>query len=478
MNLSARSLVAMVGTPSTTGGGPAYRQWSTAIVAAILDGRLPDGTRLPSERSFAEAAGLSRTTTTRIYASLRERGLVTSRHGSGTTVRVPVSGRAAASMLAVPEQPGVIALTSAAMTAPPELAHLVQRALDGLPSLLATNGYLPDGLPLLRERLAQRYSEQGLPTDPEQIIVTNGAQGALALLTRTLLRPGDRVLTEACSYPHAFDTLGQVGARFLPLPFGSTPWPLEDFHRLAPAARAAYLVPDFHNPTGAVMDEEQRAAIGTALRRHEAITIIDETMRDIRIDQDTPLPHLATWHRDALTLGSASKSLWGGLRIGWLRAPRSLVPRLVQARMHHDLGSSSFDQLVVAEAVAEGLLDNPPHRETIRTRRDALIEAVRHQLPGWKVNRPRGGLSVWIELPRRAASALVIAAEEEGIRLTPGPRFFGAQPSAGEGWLRVPFVHDTAVLEDAVARLARAWRSLGPEAESAVRDPHAIDLIA
>ncbi len=476
-HLSAANLAGVVDPSAHQQGAPAYRAWSAAIAAAVLDGRIPDGTRLPSERALAEATGISRTTATRAYSVLRERGLATSRQGSGTIIRLPVTERNATSLLATSADPDAIALTTAAMSAPPELAHLVQRAIEGFPMLMATHGYLPDGLPLLRDRLAQRYTEHGLPTDPDQIIVTTGAQGALALITRTLCRPGERALTEACSYPHAFDTLGGAGVRLLPLPLGTDPWPVADIERAAPAARVAYLIPDFHNPTGAVMEGEQRSRVAATLRRHEVTTIIDETTRDLRIEGER-LPHLARWHHDALTIGSASKSLWGGLRVGWIRAPRTVVAQLIQHRLHHDLGTSALDQLIVAEAVAAGLLDRPPHLDDARHSRDVTIQMLSDRLPDWQLNHPAGGLSLWARLPRRGASALALAAEERGLLVTPGPRFFGDQPHAGEHWLRVPYTQPPEVMERAVARLADAWSSLTPEAAEAVRDPGTIDIIA
>ena len=475
--LSAANLIAVVDPSAHGHGGPAYRAWGSAIAAAVLDGRIPDGTRLPSERTLAASAGISRTTATGAYGVLRERGLASARQGSGTVIRLPLTEQNAMSLLAMPADPDDIALTTAAMPAPPELAHLVHRATEGLPSLMATHGYLPDGLPLLRERLAQRYTEQGLATEPAQIVVTTGAQGALALLTRALCRPGGRALTEACSYPHAFDALGAVGARLVPLPLGDDPWPIADIERAAPAAQVAYLIPDIHNPTGAVMDAERRVRVGAALRRHDVTAIIDETTRDLRLDGE-PLPHLAISCPDAFTIGSASKSIWGGLRVGWIRAPRSAVPRLLQARMHQDLGASAFDQLIVAEAVAAGLLDLSPHLATARRTRDAVSAMIAQRLPDWTVSDPAGGLALWARLPGRVASALAMRAEEHGLLMTPGPRFFGVQPHAGESWIRIPYTQSPEVMERAIERLGRAWDDLGPPDVTAVRDPRTIDIIA
>lgn len=475
--LSARRLASMLDT-SDSGSGPAYRRLADRIRSAVMDGRIPTGTRLPSERSLAEATGLSRTTTTRAYETLRETGLARTRHGSGTVVQVPLGAAGSTSMLARPSRRDGLALTAAATEAPEGFSALMERAMQSLPALLATDGYLPDGLPVLRERLAARFTAQGVPTDPEQIVVTTGAQSALSLLVSVLVRPGDRVITEGCGYPHAFDMLSRAGARLVPLPVGASPWPLDDIARVAPAARVAMFVPDFHNPTGALMSSEDRRAIARTLTNAGVTTIVDETLRDLNVDGiEMPEPY-ATHDPRAIVVGSAAKSLWGGLRIGWIRAPRSLVSRLVQERMVRDLGTAALDQLVVATALEDGEILPPGRPAELRARRDALIEAVGRHLPDWQLNRPAGGLSAWATLPSPVSSSLTVAAEDEGLTLTPGPRFFPTLPAVGERHLRLPFVLPTAQVEEAVTRLARAWDHVASGRSPGVHDPDAVNLIA
>ena len=246
--LSARKLASLIG-PSAGGPGPSYRRLADQVRAAIKDGRITADTRLPSERSLAAALGLSRTTTTRAYEVLRDEGLVRTRQGAGSVVDLPLDVARAASSLARPSGPDGIAMTIAATEAPAGFGRLVERAMLGLPAILATHGYLPDGLPALRERLAEKYTREGLPTGPEQIVVTSGAQGALALLTAALVRPGDRVLVEGSGYPHAFDVLARSGARLVPLPLGRTPWPVDEITRLAPAVRLALFVVENRQPS-------------------------------------------------------------------------------------------------------------------------------------------------------------------------------------------------------------------------------------
>ncbi|GAA3546709.1 GntR family transcriptional regulator [Aeromicrobium flavum] len=475
--LSARRLAAIVGSWEA-GGGPAYRRLALRIRTAVMDGRITSGTRLPSERSLAEATGLSRTTTTRAYEVLREDGLVRTRQGSGTVVQLPVGVAGSTSMLARPDHPDGIALTAAASEAPAGFSDLVQRAMAGLPAILATDGYLPDGLPVLRERLAARYARHGLPTDPDQIVVTTGAQNALSLLVSVLVRPGGRVLVEGCGYPHAFDMLEQAKARPVPLPVAETPWPLDDVARLAPAVRVALLVPDFHNPTGASMTSQARAEVAHALTSSAVTTIIDETLRDVNVSGIEQAEHYGVHHRDAILVGSVAKSLWGGLRIGWIRAPRDLVPALIQARMVRDLGTAALDQLVVATALEDGDMDLRARTADLRERRDRLLDAVARELPDWTVNRPDGGLSVWARLPAPLSSALTAVARDEGLTLTPGPRFFPTAPALGERHLRLPFALPPEQLEEAVTRLARAWGRVAAGQTGGASAPAAVNLIA
>lgn len=436
---------------------PAYRALADAIRLLVVDGRLLDGTRLPSERALAQAMGLSRTTTTRAYDELRRRGVLHSRQGSGSVLRVPTSSTTASSLIVDPDDPDTIALTFSAPSGPAGLTRAFAAAAEQLPSLLTTTGYLPDGLPLLRGVVAQDYTDAGLPTDPDQVIVTNGAQGALSLVGRTFGRPGAGLLVEGTSYPHGVESLTGFGYRTSPLPIGDEPWDVEAAAAAAPHVAAAYLIPDFHNPTGAVMAQGTRERLAHDLRRGRVLTIVDESMRRLDLD-GTGLPASYAVHDpDAIVVDSLSKVLWGGLRIGWIRAPRRHVTALLQSRLRHDLGTAAFDQLVAAEVLRHHrhLFDESVQR--LRRQRSAMLDALATHLPDWDVPVPPGGPNLWARLPRRASTSLVAAAAEEGLLLTPGPRFTLGAPSAGERHLRLPCTSPEHVSVEAVTRLARAW---------------------
>lgn len=478
-HVSAARLAQLLGP--MTSSGPAYRAIADRVRLLVLDGRVGDGTRLPSERELAAALGVSRTTTTRVYAELRDTGLLESRQGSGSVVRVPLAASSVSSLIVTPDDADTIALTYSAPVGPPGLSRAFEAAAARLPGLLATTGYLPDGLPVLREAIAQRYTDGGLATSPEQIIVTNGAMGAISLVTRATIDRGDRVLVEGVGYPHAHEALVAAGARLTPLPIGDTPWDvpaMEAALRSAPH-RATYLVPDFHNPTGHVMDDATRVAWARALHRHDVLPVVDESLREVNLDGVAVPPVFAHYDPRAVLIGSSSKPYWGGLRVGWIRAPRTMVMSLVQTRMTVDLGSSAFDQLVLAELLAEGGQTAAANRARMRVARDHLLAELAHVMPEVVAPCPPGGLNLWLTLPGPMSSSLVAEAERQGLLLTPGPRFVTLPGPAGERHLRLPYTQTDEALSEAVRRLRRAFDVVtGLDAPAAASSTATLDLIA
>ncbi|MCW2748941.1 MAG: PLP-dependent aminotransferase family protein [Aeromicrobium sp.] len=455
--ISATRLAALLGPFATD--GPAYRSLSEGIRLLVVDGRVADSSRLPSERELAAALGVSRTTTTRTYAELRASGLLRSRQGSGSVVHIPFAASSASSLIVTPDDADTIALTYSAPAGPAGLGRAFESAVTKLPGLLATTGYLPDGLPVLRELLAQRYTDRGLPTDPEQIVVTNGALGAVSLLAHTLLSPGQRVVVEGASYPHAHESFASVGGRLSALPIAESPWdPVALASTLRGSThRAAYLIPDFHNPTAAIMTDDERGAWSRELRCHDVVPVVDESLRDVNLDGVELPPSYASYDPRAVLVDSASKSFWGGLRVGWVRAPHDLVMPLVQARMTLDLGTAAFEQLVLSELLVHGSETAAAGRASLRAGRDHLLAELAAELPEIEAPRPAGGLSLWLTLPDRISSQLTAAASRHGLLLTPGPRFFASAGTAGERHLRLPYTQPAATLTEAVRRLRQGY---------------------
>ena len=461
---------------SRRGARPAYLALAESIRLLIHDGRAPLGIALPSERDLATALSVSRTTVTSAYALLREHGYLISRQGSRSTVALPSDvvhdgTKPARSILAVmsPSTQPTIDLTYAAMSAPPQMSDAYSAALQGLPLYLGTHGMDPVGVLPLREMLARRYTARGLPTDPDQILVTLGAQHGLRLLLNVLTAPAERVLIDHPTYPNAIEAIRDVGARPVPVPLRpETPdaaWDLDGIRSAArqTAASTAYLVPDFNNPTGLLMSADARAELAAIARETRMTVIVDESMVDQQLDGETP-PPTAAFARgsEIVTIGSASKSFWGGLRVGWIRANQSLITKLLGTRSTVDLGTPVMDQLATGYLLenADTILEQ--RRDQLRSRRAALREALAEELPDWQITPGRGGMSIWAQLPAPVSTALAATAPNHGVLLAAGPRF-GVQ-GAFERFLRIPFTHTESDLRLAVKSIAATCAALTPHA--------------
>ncbi|WP_199538956.1 MocR-like transcription factor YczR [Desertihabitans brevis] len=459
-SISAPRVATLVG--SGPWPAPAYRSLAAAVRRSVEDGRLPVGTRLPSERELTGAVGLSRTTVTRAYAELRSQGYLVTRRGSGSVTRVPDVPGGRVDHLLTPAGVDDVALdlTCTAPLAPAGVAEAYSRALDGLGAYLPGTGYYPSGLPVLRAAVAERFTRRGLPTSPDQVVVTTGALSAVAVAGATLLGRSDRVVLESPSYPNAIATLDGL-ARVVPHPLRpdqpGAEWDVEGLAALVRQVgpRAAYLIPDFHNPTGLLMDPDQREQVGRVLRTGRVVPVVDESLVELALDgAEVPAP-LAAWVPDAITVGSASKSFWGGLRVGWLRAPDARLAELASTRLRLDLGAPVLEQLVVADLLGRAEEVLTVQRARLREGRDVLLAGLAEHLPDWRCTVPGGGMALWCELPGGSSTVLVRAAHRHGVALAAGPRF---APGGGhDRRLRLPHCLPVEQLAEVAPRLARAW---------------------
>ncbi|MEU1020276.1 PLP-dependent aminotransferase family protein [Streptomyces sp. NPDC005898] len=441
------------------GERPGYRALAQGVRTLLLDGRVPLHTRLPAERELASALAVSRATVTAAYDVLREGGYARSRRGAGTWTELP-AGRRPSSVAVFPAGDDVLDLAIAAPGAPEaELTEALGAAAAMLAEHAPTPGYHPYGIPALRAAVAERFTRRGLPTLPDQILITTGAQHALSLALALLGRPGDRVLVENPSYPNALDAIRRAGLRAVPVPVTEDGWDsglIESSLRQA-APRLAYLVPDFQNPTGALMPREQRVRILETARATGTWLLIDETIADIALDVPPPAPFASLAPHGAgeqvVTVGSLSKSHWGGLRIGWVRAGSKLITELAMARVPVDMSTPVIEQLV-ALRLLRGVDDVLRARlPRLRAQRDALAASLARHVPEWRWRVPPGGLSLWVDLGRPIASSLARAALAHGVRIEGGSRF-GADPGTHEHRLRVPYTLPPAQAEQAAIRLA------------------------
>ena len=447
--------------------GPRYLALSAALSGLLLDGRLAPGTRLPSERDLAAALQLSRSTTTAAYDQLGRDGMLTRRRGSGSYLNLPAGARVAGpgARIARPSlTPDVLDLSIAALPAVPDAVEAAAvRAVSRLGAWTGALGYQPYGLPPLRELIAARYAARGVPTHPDEILVTNGAQHGIDLLLRLLVGAGDRVLTDLPTYPGALDAIRAHGARTVAVPVragGGWDGPALRNALLQAAPRMAYLIPDFHNPTGALVDGADRAGLVAAARRSGTVVVADESFVEVDLrPAGSPVPPaMAALDRTVISIGSLSKPIWGGLGIGWIRAESDTVARLAIIRARADMGGSVLDQLTAAELLPD--LDEIAgrRRAELRGKRDALLAAIAGSLPDWRPGLPLGGLSTWVDLGLPAATALTHGLEQRGVLITPGSRF--AVDGTLERFLRIPYALPVEDLQHAVDRMALAWSEL------------------
>jgi DNA-binding transcriptional MocR family regulator len=430
----------------------------------VVDGRLPVGTRLPPERDLAGVLHVSRATVTAAYGRLREDGWADARQGSGTWTRLP-AGPDVGSWVPAPAEPGVIDLAHAAPAAPPQVSAAFAAALADLPRLLPSHGYAPHGLPELRARIAARFTARGLPTTPEHVLVTGGALHATAVALSVLAAPGEPVLVESPSYPNALDALTSQGSHAVPVPVCADDGDaaVRALTRAArqSGARAAYLMPDFSNPSGLLLDEAQRRRLAVGLEQAGVVALVDETLVELGLDASSPVPFAAVTRPSlAITVGSMSKSFWGGLRIGWLRAEPELVQRCARVVAGMQMSLPVLEQLAACHLLDAADEVLPSHLDRLRDRRDALVRALHQRLPEWEVPVPAGGLVLWCRLPTGSSSALTSGAAQFGLRLVAGPRF--GTGSTFDDRLRLPYTQPSEVLEVAVERLAGLAAAVSP----------------
>jgi DNA-binding transcriptional MocR family regulator len=458
-----------------SGTGPMYTRLAAAMRSAIERGELLRGTRLPPERPLADALEVSRTTVVLAYQRLRDEGLVESRQGSGTWVRRRVGGASPPSRLeeqhrsfltdsvtraAAFETEGTIGFMGACLPGASVPLDEEWRAAEADVAELAGGvGYSPQGLLPLRRAIAADFERRGVPTSADEILVTTGAQQAIDIVSRLLVARGESVVLEDPTYLGAIDALSLTGAELVPVPAGATGVAIRQAVEQA-SASLAYLVPTFQNPTGGVMAESDRREVARLAEERGVAVLEDESLSDLSFGPEPPPPiaHFAP-RAPVLTVGSMSKLFWGGLRVGWVRAPRPLLPRLLRIKVVSDLSGSALSQALAARLLARREEVVRRRRQESKRRYRRLAELLRAALPEWSWTEPSGGLTLWARLPAPSAFELARVAPRHGVSIVPGPVH---SPSHGHAdRVRLPFVLEDELLAEGIARLARAWQACG-----------------
>jgi 2-aminoadipate transaminase len=302
-----------------------------------------------------------------------------------------------------------------------------------------------EGFPPLREWVAERLRAQGQSVQPDQVLITTGSQQGLDLVGKVLVDAGAPVAVETPTYLGALQAFAPYEPLFTSLA-GDADGPHPDALRAlphdAPGTRFAYLLPNFQNPTGSVMGAQRRDAIVLAAQQARVPLVEDNPYGDLWYDEEPPAPLAARWSAGVIYLGSFSKILAPGFRLGYVVAPNELYPKLLQAKQAADLHTPGFNQRVCHEVVRQGLLEQhvPAVRARYRAQRDAMAAALREHLPpdcDWQV--PRGGMFFWLRLPAGCdAMALLPLAVQAGVAFVPGAPFYAHAPDPRT--LRLSFV--------------------------------------
>jgi DNA-binding transcriptional MocR family regulator len=458
------------------------------FAAAIEDGKLDPGEKLPTTRALAAEAGVNHLTAARVYRRLAELGYVTASVGRGTFVRtlVPAASEVEGDdwqVWAMPDrpatyseqvqddafrlarEPGIVSLStgwpSPSLYPTDELAKItadVFREEGG-----AALSYLTaEGLYALREQIATKWR---FASEPEEIIVTSGARQAIDLVSRALLEPGDVAVIESPTYTGMLTSLRATGARVIGVPFDKDGLDLDALeHVLARhEVKLCALQTISQNPTGRDLSPERRERLAELAVDRNFFVLEDGVYSDVRFDGESPPPlrELAPGH--VIYCDSMSKTVGGGLRMGWIAARGPVFDRLAMLKLNSDFHTNTLSQYITARFLAAGGYErhleasNPFYRE----RRDLMMGALERHLAGeYRAERPEGGHHVWVQLTRPVDErALYREAVRAGVTFTPGGTVTVERMPLTS--LRLSFsLVDPEELDEGVRRLARALREV------------------
>jgi DNA-binding transcriptional MocR family regulator len=442
---------------------PLYKQLADAIGRKIRGGVILTGDRLPPTRELADRLGLNRTTVSAAYSLLERSGLLEGHVGRGSFVAYrPVSPADEApdwEALLPPIESSVMGTTapqngstiSFANSRPPEASfplaafrRLSKQVIDSPEAADILQLGSPYGYEPLRQHLLAEAKQSGLAHAGDDLLVTNGCQQALDLLTRTLIAPEGTVFMEEPVYGGLLRVLTGARARTVPVPVGPGGIALESLERLSPREgfRMLIVTPNFQNPTGQTLSLDARKRLLEIAAGHRMAVVESNVYGDLRYRGEA-LPSLKQlpFGAHVIYLGSYSKVAFPGLRVGWIIGPRPTIARLAAARQTSDIHGDQLSQAVLLRFAQSGELA----RHLVETRReggerlDAVLAACERWLPeGSRFTRPEGGMNLWVELPHSLeAETLLNVVAERGLTFLPGTYFSSRQ--AHRNALRLSF---------------------------------------
>jgi len=478
------------------------QQLVTRVSAAIENGDLAPGSKLPPTRELATAAGVNHLTAARVYRKLAELGYVTAQVGRGTFVRaltpdgsasygddwqvyalppdeISYSEQVLADTFSLAERDDVLSLA----TGWPAPSNYPTRQLASIAADVFEEvggnalSYLPaEGLFELREELAARGRKYGWAEDPDEIVVTSGAQQAIALSARATVEPGDVAVVESPTFIGMMTALRGTGARVIGVPVDEAGLDVDALERLLGRheVKLVALQTACHNPTGRSLSEERRARLAELAIERNFFVIEDRVYADMHFDRELirPLRELAPAH--VIYVNSLSKVVGGGLRAGWVAARGPVRERIAMLKLDADFHSPTLIQHMAARYLATGAYERHV-AETIpfyRDRRDALLAALERHLPGeYHVDPPEGGHHLWVTLKRPLDErALYAEAARGGVMFTPGGAVTAERRSQTSFRLSFSLL-DPEQLDEGVRRLARAIREVRRRTRHSVAAP-------
>ncbi|MBS7806011.1 PLP-dependent aminotransferase family protein [Variovorax sp. PCZ-1] len=355
-------------------------------------------------------------------------------------------------ILKVTEKPGIISFAGGL---PSPKTFPITAFAKACADVLAKDGQAAlqyaasEGFPALREFVANELSKQsataGVPwaIDPAQVLITTGSQQALDLIAKILIDKDSRVLVETPTYLGALQAFTPMEPAFVSVASDDEGVIVEDLKGKAKGARFLYVLPNYQNPTGRSMSEARRATLSQAAREAGLPIVEDNPYGDLWFDTPPPAPLTARNPEGGIYMGSFSKTLAPGLRLGFLVAPKALYPKLLQAKQAADLHTPSFNQRLVAEVLKDGFIDRhvPTIRALYKSQCEAMLAALSRELAdtGIQWNQPTGGMFLWLKLPAHMnAIDLLPKAVERNVAFVPGAAFYA--DNAANNTLRLSFV--------------------------------------
>jgi 2-aminoadipate transaminase len=472
------------------------------VAAAIESGALEPGAKLPPTRELAAEAEVNHLTAARVYRKLAELGYVTAQVGRGTFVRnlapagsashgddwqvyalppddLSYSEQVLADTFSLAGREDVVSLAvgwpSPSTYPTSQLAAITADVFEEIGGQALS--YLPaEGLFDLREQIAVRGREYGYAEDADEVVITSGAQQAIALSVQAILEPGDVAVIESPTFIGMMTAMRATGARVIGVPVDEHGMDVDALERLLARheVKLVGLQSACQNPTGRSISEERRQRIAELAVDRNFFVLEDRVYADMHFDRRVvrPIRELAPAH--VIYVNSISKVVGGGLRTGWVAARGPVRERIAMLKLEADFHSPTLIQHVAARYLATGAYDAHV-ASTIpfyRDRRDALMEALERHLPGeYRADPPEGGHHVWVTLTRPLDErALYAEAARHGLAFTPGGAVTAERRSQTS--LRLSFsLLDPEQLDDGVRRLARAIREVRRRARHTVAAP-------